>query len=123
MDIASLTPFLTLLASSGPFSVTTVVGLVVVVITLWLRLRKATMDESTSTAELEGIRFTNFTRQVDFLSKQLEETRAENEELRTQIKQLYEQNLAISNKLSYVQSLLDKTHFHVEAETIPDADK
>jgi cell division protein FtsB len=72
---------------------------------------------------LEGIRFTNFTRQVDFLSKQLEETRAENEELRTQIKQLYEQNLAISNKLSYVQSLLDKTHFHVEVETIPDADK
>jgi septal ring factor EnvC (AmiA/AmiB activator) len=117
MDATSLLSLLNLISSSNGFSVTAFLSLIAVIITLWIKLRKATMEESTSTAELEGIRFANFTKQVDFLSKQLQETRTENEELRTQIKQLYEQNLAISNKLSYVQSLLDRTIFAPEPDS------
>lgn len=108
MDFTTLIPLLNILSHSNPLSITTFGAMVVVIVTLWLRLRKANMEESTNSAEVESLRFDNFTKQVDFLSKQLQETREENEELRAQIKQLYEQNLNISNKLSYVQSLLDR---------------
>lgn len=99
-EIISLLPFL-----KDTSSVTFWVGVVLIVVAIWMKFRKISLDEFSTKGTRLDAEFQRLTEALDIMSKRLHEANEEADKLRKQVAEMHNQILKLSTELSYLRSI------------------